>query len=243
MDVWSVTHRGAVRTQNQDTCRYHLMGNGDILALVCDGMGGARSGDIASTLAVETFFQEFFTGVPSYGETPRGHLERAATVANQRVFHRAQTDMNCVGMGTTLVAVLSSPNESILLNEGDSRAYYLSPPNHIARITRDHSLMEDLLVRGELTAEQALNYPYRNVITRALGAEPELRTDFYVQPTQVGDFLLLCSDGLSNVVTQEEMAYQVFYGGEIEYCCTRLLELALERGAPDNVTALLITCQ
>lgn len=243
MDVWSVTHRGAVREQNQDACRYHMMGNGDILALVCDGMGGARSGDIASTMAVESFFEEYFAGVPAYGENPRGHLERAATFANQRVFHRAQTDINCIGMGTTLVATLASPHEAIFLNEGDSRAYHLRPPNHIARITRDHSLMEDLLVRGELTQEQAQNYPYRNVITRALGAEPDLRTDFYIQPTQLGDVLLLCSDGLSNVVTQEEMAQQVFSGGEIEYCCTRLLQLALDRGAPDNVTALVITCQ
>lgn len=241
MDAWSITHRGAVRSQNQDACRYHLLGDGSILAVVCDGMGGALSGDIASNMAVECFFEEYFKGMPTWNETPREHLERAATYANQKVFHRAQTDRTCTGMGTTLVAVLASSSEALLLNEGDSRAYFLSP-HQISRITRDHSLLEDLVAQGNLTLEEAKHYPYRNVITRALGAEEELRTDFYVQPMKSGDFLLLCSDGLSNVVSQEEMAHQVFFGGEIEYCCTRLLELALERGAPDNVTVLLITC-
>lgn len=242
MDVWSITHRGAVRKQNQDACRYHMMGNGDILALVCDGMGGAKGGDIASSMAVEAFFEEFFTGTPQWGETPRGQLERAATFANSCVFHRAQTDFNCVGMGTTLVAGLVSNGEAFFLNEGDSRAYHLTPPQKIARITRDHSLVEDLMMRGNMSEEEARHYRYRNVITRALGAEPELRTDFYAQTICPGDFILLCSDGLSNVVTKEEMAWEVFFGGEIEYCCSRLLDLALQRTAPDNVTALLITC-
>lgn len=242
MDVWSITHRGAVREQNQDACRYHLMGNGDILALVCDGMGGARGGDIASNMAVDSFFEEYFKGTPTWNESPRDHLERAATFANERVFHRAQTDINCIGMGTTLVATLATKSGAIFLNEGDSRAYHLSPPNNISRITRDHSLLEDLILRGELSPEQAQTYRYKNVITRALGAEPDLRTDYYEHPTQTGDFILLCSDGLSNIVTPEEMAQDVFQGGEIEYCCGRLLDLALARGAPDNVTVLLITC-
>lgn len=242
MDVWSVTHKGAVREQNQDACRYHMLGDGNILAVVCDGMGGARSGDIASTMAVESFFEEYFTGTPSWNEDQRGQLERAATFANDRVFQRAQSDLNCTGMGTTLVAAFVTPYEAFLLNEGDSRAYHFTPQQKITRITRDHSLLEDLVARGEITEAEMKSYPYRNVITRALGAEEQLRTDFYQYPLKVGDFLLLCSDGLSNVVSQEEMAYQIFFGGEIEYCCTRLLNLALQRGAPDNVTVLLITC-
>lgn len=242
MDVWSITHRGAVREQNQDACRYHMMGNGDVLALVCDGMGGARSGDIASTMAVEAFFEEYFSGTPAWGETAQGHLERAATFANSRVFHRAQTDINCTGMGTTLVAALASPEQALVLNEGDSRAYHLTAPDQIRQITRDHSLVEDLVAQGGITPEEAQNYPLRNVITRALGAELDLRTDFFVQPVQPGDVILLCSDGLSNVVSNAEISQQVFYGGEIEHCCGRLLEMALQRGAPDNVTVALITC-
>ncbi len=243
MDVWSITHPGAVREQNQDACRYHLMGNGDILALVCDGMGGARSGDIASTMAVESFFEEYFACTPTWAESEQQRLERAATFANARVFHRAQNDINCSGMGTTMVAVLATPTEALILNEGDSRVYHLRPPNNIRQITRDHSLVEDLVAQGGITPEEAENYPLRNVITRALGAELDLRTDFYQEPLTHGDFLILCSDGLSNVVTKEEMAQQVFFGGEIEHCCTRLLDLALQRGAPDNVTIALITCE
>lgn len=242
MDVWSVTHQGAVRTQNQDTCKYHVLGNGTILALVCDGMGGAKSGDVASTMAVDAFFEEYFKGTAHYHESPRHHLERAATFANHQVYQRALIDPNCAGMGTTLVAVHVNQNEALFLNEGDSRAYHLTQPRNITRITRDHSLLEDLIARGQITPEEIKHYPYRNVITRALGAEEELRTDFYHLPIKHGDFLLLCSDGLSNLVSEEEMAYEVFFGGEIEYCCKRLLHLALQRGAPDNVTVLLITC-
>lgn len=243
MDIWSITHQGAVREQNQDACRYHMLGNGHILALVCDGMGGARSGDIASTMAVEAFFEEYFSNTSNWNESEQQRLERAASFANTRVFHRAQNDINCAGMGTTLVAVLASPEQALILNEGDSRVYHLTAPSGIRQITRDHSLVEDLVAQGGITPEEAENYPLRNVITRALGAELDLRTDFYQQPLSQGDCLILCSDGLSNVVTKEEMAQQVFHGGEIEQCCNRLLDLALQRGAPDNVTVALITCE
>lgn len=242
MDVWSITHRGAVREQNQDACRYHLMGDGDsVLALVCDGMGGARSGDIASNMAVETFFEEFFSGLGIQEETIQRRLERAAALANSRVFYKAQNDLNCTGMGTTLVAVWTDRQQAYLINEGDSRAYHLTQGD-IRQITRDHSLVEDLIAQGGITREESHNYPLRNVITRALGAELDLRTDFFVESISPGDFLLLCSDGLSNVVTNQEIAEQVYHGGPPEECCKRLLELSLERGAPDNVTAILITC-
>lgn len=242
MDVWSITHRGAVREQNQDACRYHILGNGTVLALVCDGMGGARSGDIASTMAVDSFFEEYFSGMPNWNETEQQRLERAATFANARVFHRAENDIHCTGMGTTLVAVLATPDRALVLNEGDSRAYHLRSPQEIRQITRDHSLVEDLMAQGGITPEEAEHYPLRNVITRALGAELDLRTDFFYEEIIAGDFLLLCSDGLSNLVSKEEMAHQVYYGGEIEDCCKRLLQMALDRGAPDNVTVALITC-
>lgn len=241
MDAWSITHRGAVREQNQDACRYHLMGD-SVLALVCDGMGGARSGDIASNMAVETFFEEYFTGLGIQSETIQRRLERSAALANSRVFYKAQNDMNCAGMGTTLVATLVFAQEAFVLNEGDSRAYHLSK-NSIRQVTRDHSLVEDLIDQGGITREQAQDYPLRNVITRALGAELDLRTDFFHLHVQPGDYLLLCSDGLSNVISDQEMAQQVFHGGPAEECCKRLLELALDRGAPDNVTAILVTCQ
>lgn len=240
MDVWSITHRGAVREQNQDACRYHLMRD-SVLAVVCDGMGGARSGDIASNMAVETFFEEYFTGAGIQEEPVQRRLERSAALANSRVFYKAQNDFNCSGMGTTLVAALVFAHLAYIINEGDSRAYRLTD-GAIYQVTRDHSLVEDLIAQGGITREESHNYPLRNVITRALGAELELRTDFFLEPVEEGDFLLLCSDGLSNVVSDLEMAHQVYHGGPPEECCKRLLELALERGAPDNVTVVLVTC-
>lgn len=109
-------------------------------------------------------------------------------------------------------------------------------------MTRDHSLVEDLVERGELTPDQARTHPHKNLITRALGADPELRADLFRQKLNEGDFLLLCSDGLSNVVSEQEILYEVIHGGEACTCCRRLLDIALHRGAPDNVTAVLIQC-
>ena len=142
-------------------------------------------------------------------------------------------------MGTTLVAALAGPEEAVVLNEGDSRAYYVTQDG-ISLVTRDHSLVEDMVVRGELTREEARNHPHKNLITRALGAEPVLMADCFRQRLEEGSCLLLCSDGLSNVVSEQEMLYEVIHGGEQESCCQRLLEIALHRGAPDNVTAVLI---
>ena len=142
-------------------------------------------------------------------------------------------------MGTTLVAALAGEHGATILNEGDSRAYYISSDG-IQLVTRDHSLVEDLVQRGELTREEARNHPHKNLITRALGAEPLLMTDCFHQDMDEGDCLLLCSDGLSNVVNEQEMLYEVHLGGDDDTCCQRLLDIALSRGAPDNVTAVLI---
>lgn len=145
-------------------------------------------------------------------------------------------------MGTTLVAALAGEEEALILNEGDSRAYHISEESGISQVTRDHSLVEDLVERGELTRDQARVHPHKNLITRALGAEPDLKADSFRRELAEGDFLLLCSDGLSNVVSEQEILYEVVHGGEACTCCRRLLDIALHRGAPDNVTAVLIQC-
>ena len=236
MRIWEITHRGAVRHQNQDSCASRVLEDGRIIALVCDGMGGARAGNVASSLAVETFMRRFLEG----GGDDRERMQTAASQANHEVFQRALHDQDCAGMGTTMVAALAGESEALILNEGDSRAYHICPEG-ITRVTRDHSLVEDMVERGELTREQARTHPHRNLITRALGAEPSLQADCFRQPLAPGDFLLLCSDGLSNVVTEQELLYEVIHGGPAETCCQRLLDIALHRGAPDNVTAVLIS--
>ena len=215
MNVWGITHRGMVREQNQDAFACRTLPDGRIIALVCDGMGGARAGNIASTMAVELFMEEFLSRKED--ESDRVRMERAASRANDEVFHRSNVDMECSGMGTTLVAAVAGPHETVILNEGDSRAYHVTPEG-ITRVTRVH--------------------PHKNLITRALGAESHLRADCFYLQALPGHYLLLCSDGLSNVVTDQELLYEVIHGGEAVTCCERLLDIALKRGAPDNVTAV-----
>ena len=239
MEIWGVTHRGAVRQQNQDSFASQRLEDGRIIALVCDGMGGARAGNVASTMAVDLFMRRFLEQDGESNDQER--MQISAAMANQEVFQRAATDPDCAGMGTTLVAALAGPGEAVILNEGDSRAYHVNQEG-IVLVTRDHSLVEDMVERGELTREQARTHPHKNLITRALGAEPVLLADCFRQAMAPGDCLLLCSDGLSNVVTEQEMLYEVIHGGEAESCCQRLLDIALHRGAPDNVTAVLIQC-
>lgn len=237
MQVWGVTDRGAVRQQNQDAYAARVLEDGRAIALVCDGMGGARAGNVASTMAVELFMEEFLK--PDQKDPVEEQMSHAASVANQAVFQRSSADPECAGMGTTMVAVLAGAEEAVILNEGDSRCYHINGEG-IVLVTRDHSLVEDLVERGELTREQARTHPHRNLITRALGAEPVLMADCFRQPLAPGDCLLLCSDGLSNVVNEQEMLYEVVHGGAPEQCCQRLLNIALGRGAPDNVTVVLV---
>lgn len=240
MNIWGVTDTGAVRQQNQDFYYIELTEPDVGLALVCDGMGGARAGNVASRLAVETFSATAHDqSVEQWRSDPEAMLHFAAEQANQAVFYRAGIDPECRGMGTTMVAALVIGEMGYLLNIGDSRAY-LVREDGISRVTRDHSVVEDLVSRGEITPEQARQHPQKNLITRAMGAENKLRADLFRQPLSPGDTLLLCSDGLINVVTDQEILYEVIHGGAAEDCCRRLLDIALSRGAPDNVTVVLL---
>ncbi|MBR4098482.1 MAG: Stp1/IreP family PP2C-type Ser/Thr phosphatase [Clostridium sp.] len=241
MEMWGITHRGMVREQNQDAFLLRQLPDGGIAAVVCDGMGGAKAGNIASTMAAEIFMDELLQVERSDPSETQRWMEHAAALANDQVFDRSLKDSDCTGMGTTLVAAVLDGGEASILNEGDSRAYHISDQG-IAQVTRDHSLVEDLVERGELTPEQARNHPHKNLITRAIGAEPLLRADFFHLPIQPGECLLLCSDGLSNLVTDQEILYEVVHGGEKDSCCQRLLDIALHRGAPDNVTVVLLQC-
>ena len=237
MRIWGITDRGSVREQNQDSFDGRIINDNSVVAVVCDGMGGAKAGNIASGIAVERFISGFL-GEDKSMDIPQRMLN-AAAAANHEVFLRSTTETECRGMGTTLVAAHATENQATILNEGDSRAYYINESG-IIRVTRDHSLVQHLLERGDITEEQARSHPQKNLITRALGAEAELKADQYDLPWKQGEFLLLCSDGLSNTVTEQEMLYEVIHGGDPSSCCQRLLDISIQRGAPDNVTAVLI---
>ena len=243
MQIWALTDPGNLRPQNQDAYETATFGFDRALLVVCDGMGGARAGNVASELAVAAFTAHVRASQKGVSGAERifSMLREALARANRAVYERAQASEEYAGMGTTLVAALIVKNTAYLINVGDSRAYHITQEG-ITRITRDHSLVEDMVQRGELTREQARNHPHKNLITRALGAEPVLLADCFDQDVAPGDYLLLCSDGLSNVVTDQEILYEVIHGGEDEACCQRLLDVALHRGAPDNVTVVLMRC-
>ena len=240
VSVWGLTDKGIVRRENQDSCAYETIPErGLAWGVVCDGMGGAKAGDIASKLAVETFrtHLEDLRGPDLPGETGK-LLLAAAEDANRVVYHKASTDDACIGMGTTLVGLILQGETLEVVNVGDSRAYLIRPDG-IRRITRDHSVVEDLIANGDLTPEQARRHPQKNLITRALGTSPRVKADLFQETVAPGDALLLCSDGLINEVTDQEIQKEVLAGGSPQVICQRLVARTLDPGAPDNVTVVL----
>ena len=236
--AWGITDKGVVRTQNQDGYYLDVPSEHLAVGVVCDGMGGAKAGNIASLIAVETFVDTLQHAQGEPDTPPPAVLARAAEEANGAVYRRASSDPDCFGMGTTMVAVMVVDNTAYLLNIGDSRAYHINEEG-ITRLTRDHSVVEDMVARGDITPEQARTHPRKNLITRALGAEERIRADLYERELVSGDYLLLCSDGLSNILSDQELLYEVIHGGDPAGCCQRLLDITISRGAPDNVTAVL----
>ena len=241
MQYWAVTDPGCVRQQNQDAYQIEQLDRNTLLAVICDGMGGARSGNVASSLALEVFIQEIKqTWTPTMDNSRVDQmLYAAAKVANFAVFDQANQFEDFAGMGTTLSAVLIRGQEATLVNVGDSRIYCVNSED-IIQLTRDHSLVQMMVDRGELTQEKARSYPGKNLITRAIGTEPVVTCDLFHHRLERGDCLLLCSDGLSNMMDDQEILFEVVHGGDKAQCCQRLLDIAQNRGAPDNVTSVLI---
>jgi protein phosphatase len=241
MQYWGITDTGCVRKQNQDAYEIRELGKNALLAVVCDGMGGAKSGNIASLLAADVFTQEVERSWnPSMTQDRIDQmLTSAVKLANFTVYDQAQQFEEFDGMGTTLVAALIKGRKATIVNVGDSRAYCIGESG-IHQISRDHSLVQMMVDRGDLTPEVAKTYPGKNFITRAIGTEPMVLCDIFHLDVDKGDYLLLCSDGLSNVMDDQEILFEVAHGVNKAHCCHRLLDIAKNRGAPDNVTSVLV---
>ena len=241
MQLWGLTDPGNLREQNQDSYAMLSFSRDRSLMIVCDGMGGAKSGNVASSLAVDVFTDEVRRCQKSglaperAAEILRGALE----LANKAVYEQAQLSDDFSGMGTTLVAALILKDTAVIINVGDSRAY-LFTSDGVQLLTIDHSIVEYMVQRGELTHEQAKNHPSKNLITRAVGTEKQVAADVFSLTAEPGDCLLLCSDGLSNQMADQEILFEVVHGAQKADCCQRLLDIAKSRGAPDNVTSVLI---
>ena len=246
MKVWGMTDIGLVRKDNQDAYGIEERTDcGHTVCVVCDGMGGAAGGRLASTIAVNTYLQEL-KRVLTPEMTPEQLREAssyAVSLANRAIREEAARSEECRNMGTTLVAAVSCGADAVVVsNVGDSRAYRVTQDG-ITRITKDHSLVESMVDRGDITEEEARRHPSRNLITRALGPDISADCDGYICPMQAGEYLLLCSDGLVNTVTDQEMLFEVIHGDGPDTCLDRLLAIAKRQGAPDNVTAVLMRKQ
>ncbi len=241
MQYWGITDPGCVRAQNQDAYQIEQLGKNTLLCVICDGMGGAKSGNIASTLAIDVFVQEvrrtWSADMDQDGVDQM--LQGAVKLANFTVYDQSRQLEEFEGMGTTLVAALIHGKQVTLVNVGDSRAYRVNRDG-VRMLTTDHSLVQMMVEQGELSPERARNYPGKNYITRAVGTESVVLCDIFHLDVEKGDSLLLCSDGLSNMLDDQEILFEVVHGVNKQYCCQRMLDIAKNRGAPDNVTSILV---
>lgn len=241
MQSWGLTDVGCTRAQNQDAYLIEQLDKHTLLCVVCDGMGGAKSGNIASTLAADVFVQQIKqTWTGDYNQSNVDvMLKNAVKLTNFTVYDQSQQFEEFTGMGTTLVAVFIHGKWATIVNVGDSRAYYIDKVG-IHQTTVDHSVVQLMVSRGELTPEQAKTYPGKSLITRAIGTEAVVFCDIFHKKVSPGDYFLLCSDGLSNLMDDQEILFEVAHGQEKEKCCQHLLDIAKKRGAPDNVTSVLV---
>lgn len=237
----SVSDIGRVRTVNEDSTWAGTLENGYSLAIVADGMGGHQAGDTASQLTVETIVQRLSLLPSGLSVQACGNeLREAILYANQIVFKEASEHENLRSMGTTVVAVLIGEREGMIGHIGDSRVYKFRQ-NTTVQLTEDHSLVNELLKNNQISQQEANVHPHRNVVTRALGTDPEVIVDMYPVTLEAGEILLLCSDGLSNYVTLEQMTHTL--GSDVLTLndrADRMLQFALNAGGDDNISVVLM---
>lgn len=223
-----LTDVGRQRSSNED----NLFEGAPIFA-VADGMGGARAGEVASKMAVEVFAE-----MGADGERPEQHLEAIAKEANRRIYELAQRDESRAGMGCTLTSAFVGDGEITIGHVGDSRAYRLRG-EQLEQLTSDHSLVEELVRQGKLTAEEAEVHPQRSIITRALGPEPEVEVDAFTHSAKPDDVYLLCSDGLTGMVPDARIAEILLARSSLKQAAQDLIAAANENGGRDNITVVL----
>ncbi|HEY0794682.1 MAG TPA: Stp1/IreP family PP2C-type Ser/Thr phosphatase [Acidisarcina sp.] len=234
--VAAATDRGRVRPANEDAFGYRAE---EGIFVVCDGMGGAAAGEVASHASVKAFLNAFADDDLEHISDRASLLREAIAKANDAVFTLAQDDPRLRGMGTTLVALLVDEDRAWVAHVGDSRCYRLRN-NKLERLTDDHSLVDEQVRRGQLTAEEALNSPLRNVITRAIGSHGSVTPEINEIDVHAGDVLLLCSDGLIREVADGQIAEVLRNALRLDEACTELIDAANANGGKDNVTCLMV---
>jgi serine/threonine protein phosphatase PrpC len=242
LDVAMLTDVGRVRPRNEDFVDYYTPSDPQQLAhkgsiyLVADGMGGHQAGEVASRQAVELVIENYYNDT---SDDVEASLAQAFHLANEQIHSQSLSDQAKNGMGTTLVAAVILGCRIHVANVGDSRAYVINRSG-ILQITEDHSLVEEQVRAGLLTPEQARRHPQRNLVTRALGSRPSVDVDLFEREIAAGDMLLLCSDGLTGRVEDQEIA-AIVQETPPQEAVQQLIALANERGGNDNITALVIS--
>ena len=237
MKSYSVTDVGQKRQVNQDYifASEEPVGNLPNLFVVADGMGGHKAGDFASSYAVQILLHSI---LEDENQNPIIIIRHAIEEANRKVLEEANLHEEMSGMGTTMVLVTIVDDYAYVANVGDSRLYLIE--DRIVQITKDHSLVEEMVRRGLITREDAKHHPDKNIITRAIGAKADVDVDFYEHRLKRGDIILMCTDGLSNMVEDEELFHIVQGGRDIVEAGQSLVEAAKENGGTDNIGVVLV---
>ena len=243
MEYFGLTDKGRVRPTNQDIYQIEAREeNQTALLVVCDGMGGANAGNVASRFAAQVFTESIKAELtrPLDAKERQELMVHALEEANQTVFSLAGRQPEFRGMGTTLVAALVQGGEATILNVGDSRAY-LFDGEKLRQLTEDHSYVEEMRRQGRITAEVARTHPQKNLITRAVGVEPAVEGDLFEVALRKNEVLLLCSDGLSGMAEDQQIAAAIKNAKTLALAGDALLNLAMEGGGRDNITVALFT--
>ena len=238
MKSYSITDVGQKRTVNQDFVftSETPVGNLPNLFVVADGMGGHKAGDFASSYAVEVLLS---TIREDENSNPVKIIRAAIENANTQLLREASDNETMSGMGTTMVLVTIVGHYAYVANVGDSRLYLIDE-DKISQITKDHSLVEEMVRMGEISRDDARNHPDKNIITRALGAGRDVDVDFFDIRLTPGDILLLCSDGLSNMVPDEDIRQVILTSETLEETGLRLVSMANDNGGRDNIAVVLV---
>jgi len=240
LESFAITDIGSRRQVNQDYiyCNDNAVGLLPNLYIVADGMGGHKAGDFASQFSVNEFEKEL---KEQKARTIIGSMEGAIRQVNERLLKEAAAEPDYEGMGTTFVAASVVEGRVVILNIGDSRLYILNEQGTIRQITQDHSLVEEKIRRGEIDRKDAKNHPEKNVITRALGATEQVVPDFFEVELEAGDYILLCSDGLTNMVEDITIKEIILdRDAALKEKAEALVKLANENGGRDNISLVLV---
>ena len=240
MRIIARTDSGKVRSSNQDSYAAGEFRNGVAWAVVCDGMGGSVGGNVASSTAVRSISERITTAYRENmsSSSIRNLLVTAITNANYEIYDMTIANPELAGMGTTVVAAIMDEENIYVAHAGDSRAYVVGKQT-IRQLTRDHSVVQKMVENGEITEEEALRHPSKNLITRALGVDENLRVDFTEEPCGEKCMLLICTDGLTNYVSDEDIHKAILEGRHTDFA-SALVDLANEHGGGDNITVVAV---